>query len=83
MNGLEYNLNIYCLLRILFMFSEYNEEEEKLLLIMEKGDTDFASVIRSRSSVNAVNPTLVRFYWQEMLESVGQIHEKSIIFASI
>ena len=45
---------------------------------MEKGDTDFASVIRSRTSINAVNLTLVRFYWQEMLEAVGQIHDKSI-----
>ncbi|EFX66046.1 hypothetical protein DAPPUDRAFT_332607 [Daphnia pulex] len=39
---------------------EYNEEEEKLLLVMEKGDTDFATVIRTRTSLNAINPTLIR-----------------------
>ena len=44
---------------------------------MEKGDTDFATVIRSRTTLNAINPTLVRFYWQEMLEAVGEIHNKS------
>ncbi len=60
------------------MSSEYNEEEEKLLLVMEKGDTDFATVIRNRTSLNAINPTLIRFYWQEMLEAVGEIHNKSI-----
>ena len=58
--------------------SEYDEREEKLLLVMEKGDTDFASVIRSRSSQNStISPTLIRFYWQEMLEAVGSIHDKS------
>lgn len=57
--------------------SEYNEEEEKLLLVMEKGDTDFANVIRNRTSLNAINPTLIRFYWQEMLEAVKEIHDKS------
>ena len=48
------------------------------MLVMEKGDTDFATVIRSRTTLNAINPTLVRFYWQEMLEAVGEIHNKSI-----
>lgn len=57
--------------------SEYNEDEEKLLLVMEKGDTDFATVIRNRTGSNAINPTLIRFYWQEMLEAVGEIHQKS------
>lgn len=46
---------------------------------MEKGDTDFASVIRNRTSFNAINPTLIRFYWQEMLEAVGEIHAKSLL----
>lgn len=44
---------------------------------MEKGDTDFATVIRNRTSSNSINPTLIRFYWQEMLEAVGEIHDKS------
>lgn len=47
---------------------------------MEKGDTDFATVIRSRTTLNAINPTLVRFYWQEMLEAVGEIHNKSNVY---
>lgn len=57
--------------------SEYNEDEEKLLLVMEKGDTDFATIIRNRTCSSGINPTLVRFYWQEMLEAVGEIHNKS------
>ena len=44
---------------------------------MEKGDTDFATVIRTRIGLNAINPTLIRFYWQEMLEAVKEIHGKS------
>ena len=44
---------------------------------MEKGDTDFATVIRTRTGLNAINPTLIRFYWQEMLEAVKEIHDKS------
>lgn len=60
------------------VYSEYNEEDEKLLLVMEKGDTDFATVIRNRTSLNAINPTLIRFYWQEMLEAVREIHNKSM-----
>ncbi len=63
--------------KVMQIFSEYNEEEEKLLLVMEKGDTDFATVIRTRTSLNAINPTLIRFYWQEMLEAVKEIHDKS------
>jgi serine/threonine-protein kinase TTK/MPS1 len=63
--------------KVIQICSEYNEEEEKLLLVMEKGDTDFATVIRTRTSLNAINPTLIRFYWQEMLEAVKEIHDKS------
>lgn len=44
---------------------------------MEKGDTDLASVIRNRTNLNTINPILIRFYWQEMLEAVGEIHRKS------
>ncbi|EFX62426.1 hypothetical protein DAPPUDRAFT_120246 [Daphnia pulex] len=62
---------------------EYNEEEEKLLLVMEKGDTDFATVIRTRTSLNAINPTLIRFYWQEMLEAVKEIHDKNVIHTDL
>ncbi|KZR96685.1 Uncharacterized protein APZ42_008841, partial [Daphnia magna] len=62
---------------------EYNEEEEKLLLVMEKGDTDFANVIRNRTSLNAINPTLIRFYWQEMLEAVKEIHDKNVIHTDL
>ena len=46
-------------------------------MVMEKGDTDLSGVIRNRSSQNSLSPTLIRFYWQEMLEAVGSIHEKS------
>lgn len=60
-----------------YLSSEYNADKEKLLLVMEKGDTDFATVIRNRTSLNAINPTLIRFFWQEMLESVREIHDNS------
>jgi serine/threonine-protein kinase TTK/MPS1 len=56
--------------------SEYNEEIENFLLVVEKGDTDFATVIRNRTSLNAINPTFIRFYWQEMLKAVGEIQTK-------
>ncbi|XP_057370805.1 probable serine/threonine-protein kinase dyrk2 [Daphnia carinata] len=62
---------------------EYNEEEEKLLLVMEKGDTDLANLIRNRTSLNAINPTLIRFYWQEMLEAVKEIHDKNVIHTDL
>ncbi len=60
----------------LFVSSEYNEEIENFLLVVEKGDTDFATVIRNRTSLNAINPTFIRFYWQEMLKAVGEIQTK-------
>ncbi|XP_046650978.1 dual specificity protein kinase Ttk-like [Daphnia pulicaria] len=50
---------------------------------MEKGDTDFATVIRTRTSLNAINPTLIRFYWQEMLEAVKEIHDKNVIHTDL
>ena len=49
---------------------------------MEKGEADLAAVIKSRlsqsSASHVLNPTLVRFYWKEMLECVDSIHEKSL-----
>lgn len=66
---------------------EYDEREEKLLLVMEKGEADLAAVIKSRlsqsSASHVLNPTLVRFYWKEMLECVDSIHEKNVVHSDL
>ena len=55
------------------------DSEEMLYVIMEKGDTDLASLLKKYSSKQEITPAMIKHYWTEMLHAVSVIHKRGII----
>ncbi len=54
----------------------YEQDSKRILLLMELGDVDLASVLKSRKKKsNNLDENHVRLYWQQMLEAVQVIHQ--------
>ncbi|VDM97830.1 unnamed protein product [Thelazia callipaeda] len=52
-----------------------------LYVVMEKGDTDLATFLKTRRS--QIDDLFIRFYWSEMLKCVRTIHEKGIVHSDL
>lgn len=62
--------------RVVRMYDyEYLENEQRLYVVMEKGDTDLASLFKSRQD-NKLPDQMIAFYWLEMLKAVQVIHQE-------
>ena len=59
------------------------EEDEFLLVLMERGDTDLAHLINKHREDGTLTPTKVRFYWEQTLEAVQEVHSRGILHADI
>lgn len=55
------------------------ESEDLLYVVMEKGETDLASLIKRYTSRNELTPAMIKHYWTEMLHGVSVIHRYGII----
>ncbi|EEC09653.1 hypothetical protein IscW_ISCW007211 [Ixodes scapularis] len=44
------------------------------MLVMEAGDNDLASVIRSATEKEPMNLLAIKFYWSEMLQAMGTLN---------
>lgn len=62
---------------------EYNEEKNCLYAVMEKGDTDLASLIQNYAKSGQITPEMIKFYWSEMLRTVEVIHAAGIIHSDL
>lgn len=51
------------------------EREDELLVLMEKGDTDLSTFLRTRRE--KIDVAFIRYHWAEMLRAVKVIHERS------
>ena len=60
----------------LFCFSEHNQDANMLYVVMEKGDTDLATVFRKRNQHKDMLPQLLSAYWIDMLQAVKVLHEE-------
>ncbi|GAB6018925.1 hypothetical protein CHUAL_000575 [Chamberlinius hualienensis] len=70
--------------RIIKLFEyEYNPVKKLLLVTLERGDTDFASFLKSRSTQNRITSEMIKFYWSEMLRAVEVIHSAGIIHSDL
>ncbi|KAF5964347.1 hypothetical protein FBULB1_12844 [Fusarium bulbicola] len=67
---------------------EMNREKKSVFVLMEVGELDFNSFLRSRQSGIETRPwsfdiTLVRYYWREMVECVRAIHEQAVVHSDL
>lgn len=57
-------------------FSEFNENDNMLYVVMEKGERDLATFFRSRIKRGDMSLKLLFFYWEEMLKAVLVLHKE-------
>ncbi|KAL2178478.1 kinase-like domain-containing protein [Thermothelomyces heterothallicus CBS 202.75] len=63
---------------------EFNAEKQTLSLVLEAGELDFNTFLRSRLSEDCrFDPVFVRYWWKEMVECVQAVHEKDIIHTDL
>ena len=56
-----------------------NDMDELLYVVMEKGDTDLASLLKKYATNKELTPAMIKHYWAEMLHAVHCIHKSGII----
>ncbi|GMR58355.1 hypothetical protein PMAYCL1PPCAC_28550, partial [Pristionchus mayeri] len=56
-------------------------KEDKLLVVMEKGETDLATYLKTRR--DEITPTFLRYWWSEMLQSVKFVHEHKVVHMNL
>ena len=77
--------------RIITMFDyEVVREKSLLFVVMERGDSDLASVLKrisassyTKSGRSPLNDVQRMFYWSEMLEAVQAIHRQGVIHSDL
>lgn len=66
---------------------EWNKETEKLLLVMEKADSDLNTVLskmlQNESKRKGLDLHTIKHYWNEMLKAVDEIHKKGIVHSDL
>ena len=62
---------------------EHREDEDKLYIVMEKGETDLATLLKRMSAEHPITDVQRKFYWHEMLEAVQVIHNNDIIHSDL
>lgn len=62
---------------------EQVDKENLLYVVMEKGDTDLASLLKEYASRKEITPAMIKHYWTEMLLAVQVIHKHGIIHSDL
>ncbi|CAJ0588916.1 unnamed protein product [Cylicocyclus nassatus] len=60
---------------------ELRECENTLYVVMEKGDIDLATFLKTRRS--EIDSNFVRYHWNEMLRCVKVIHDRKIVHSDL
>ena len=58
-------------------------DEHKIFVLMEKGDKDFYQILAKHRYGKSMSPSKLRFFWEEMLEAVQEIHDHNIIHTDL
>ncbi|GJC87067.1 serine/threonine-protein kinase MPS1 [Colletotrichum liriopes] len=72
--------------RVINLFDyEMNNEKKMLTLLMEMGELDLNTLLRTRQNPEAakLDPVFVRFYWKEMLECLQSVHQSEIVHSDL
>ncbi|CAK4028465.1 Serine threonine- kinase mph1 [Lecanosticta acicola] len=80
--------DVYCVMaenQKTFALKRINDEKQELIVLMEKGDTDFNRILTLRlNGVEAkFDSAFARYHWKEMLECVQAVHEKDIVHSDL
>ncbi|KAG8191352.1 hypothetical protein JTE90_006098 [Oedothorax gibbosus] len=62
---------------------DYEYRENELFLVLERGEIDFARYISNEAKRKRLTPLTVKFYWQQMLEAVADIHALGIVHSDL
>lgn len=57
--------------------------EESLYILMERGECDLSSILNQLNHKERLTPSKLRYFWEQMLESVLVVHEKGIVHADL
>lgn len=57
-------------------FSEYNENQNRLYVVLEYGETDLSGFFSSRAKHKGNGDLTIKFYWREMLRAVNALHRE-------
>ncbi|KAF2212350.1 hypothetical protein CERZMDRAFT_68004 [Cercospora zeae-maydis SCOH1-5] len=72
--------------RVVRLFDwELNDEKKELLVLMEKGDTDFNRILtlRLNGTEARFDSVFTRYHWKEMLECVQAVHDYDIVHSDL
>ncbi|KAG7112451.1 Serine/threonine-protein kinase MPS1 like [Verticillium longisporum] len=72
--------------RVISLFDyEMNDEKRSLTLLMEYGELDLNSLLRSRQNPETArfDPVFVRYYWKEMLECLLAVHNYDVVHSDL
>ncbi|KAK0628480.1 hypothetical protein B0T17DRAFT_588593 [Bombardia bombarda] len=65
---------------------ELNIEKHMLSVLMEVGELDFNTLLRSRQNTPEgarLDPVFVRYHWKEMLECVQSVHARDVVHSDL
>ncbi|KAK6045859.1 kinase domain protein [Cooperia oncophora] len=60
---------------------ELREEENTLYVVMEKGDVDLATFLKTRRT--EIDSSFIKYHWNEMLRCVKVIHDRKIVHSDL
>lgn len=59
------------------------EDSHWMYVLMEKGDMDLFQILARSRETDSLTPSKLRFYWEQMLQAVRDVHSLNIIHADI
>lgn len=62
---------------------EHKKDEQLLLVVMEKGDTDLSKLIKDVNKSKKISAAMIVYYWTEMLNAVSFIHKRGTIHSDL
>ncbi|XP_054711277.1 dual specificity protein kinase Ttk-like [Uloborus diversus] len=68
--------------RVIKMY-DYEYRENDLLIVLEHGDIDFAKYLSNETKSERLTPLKIKFYWNQMLEAVSDIHKHGIVHSDL
>ncbi|KAF4122482.1 serine/threonine-protein kinase TTK/MPS1 [Geosmithia morbida] len=72
--------------RVINLFDyEMNDEKRVLSLLMEMGELDLNTLLRTRQNPEGakLDTVFVRYYWKEMLEALQSVHQYDIVHSDL